>query len=189
MNAVKQAAWLLCALLALACSSLYFASAKPPRQLDDAVLAKTPDMLASQVVVRRFNETGRLIHYLEAPAVQHIPENNTHLLQSPHLSLAEANQPSWEISAKQAKTIKGGEQITFSQNVVLRQNKDKKGQESIMKTEELHYFVRSKLASTDLPVSFEQPGSIVHSKGMKAYLNDKRIRLSQAHATFEPKHV
>ncbi|CDZ78698.1 Organic solvent tolerance protein OstA [Legionella massiliensis] len=187
MNAAKQAAWLCCLLLVLAGSGLYFASAKPIKRLDDTALSKTADMIISNLTVMRFDEKGKLINYLHSPEAQHIPENNTHFFKSPRLSLAQENQPDWEISSQTARAINGGEKITFSHNVVVHQDKNKRGQESTLKTEELHYFSKTKIANTDLDVSFEQPGNIVHSKGMKANLEEKRIQLlSQAHATFEP---
>lgn len=191
MNAAKQAAWLCCLLLVLAGSGLYFASAKPVKRLDDTVLSKTADMVISNLTVRRFDEKGKLINYLRSPEAQHIPENNTHLFKTPRLSLAQENQPDWEISSETAKAVNGGTKITFSRDVVVHQGKNKRGQESTMKTEELDYFSKTKVASTDLPVSFEQPGSIVHSTGMRANLEDKQIQLlSQARATFEPaKHA
>lgn len=189
MNATKQAVWLFCALIALAGSGMYFASSKPVKRLDDQTLSKTADIVVSNLVIRRFDLTGKLIHYLQTPLLQHIPENNMHLVSLPRLSIAEANQPSWEISAKMAKGLEGGKQITFIQDVIIHQGKNKKGQESTIKTEILNYFPESKIASTEAAVSFEQPGSIVHSKGMKAYLEDKRVQLSHARATFEPKHA
>lgn len=189
MNATKQAAWLFSAIIALACSGMYFASSKPVKRLDESILSKTADIVVSNLTVRRFDETGTLINHLQTSMMQHIPENNTHLLTAPRLSLAQTNQPSWEISADMATGLNGGEQITFVQNVIIHQGKNKKGQESTIKTEILDYFSKSKIASTKAPVSFEQPGSIVHSKGMTAYLDDKRVQLSQARATFEPKHA
>jgi lipopolysaccharide export system protein LptC len=190
MNAAKQAAWLFCLLLCLAGSGLYFASEKPIKRLDDNLLSKTADMVISNLSVRRFDEQGKLVNFLQTPEARHIPANNTHLFKSPHLTLSQNNQPAWEINSQNAKSINGGELITFKNKVVIHQQKNKNGQESTMKTEELHYYSKSKVAVTELPVSFEQPGSIVHSKGMKAYLEDRHIQLlSQARATFEPKHA
>lgn len=189
MNAAKQAAWIFCLLLSLACSALYFASSTSILRLDDKTLSLAADTFINNLTVRRFDLAGKLVNYLHTPEMQHIPENNTHFFKTPSLALSQDNDPPWEISAQSAKAIKGGEQITFIHDVVVHQANGKHTQESTMKTEELSYFPKDKLASTDLAVSFEQPGNIVHSTGMKAYLADKRIQLSQARATFEPKHA
>ncbi|MBA2652759.1 MAG: LPS export ABC transporter periplasmic protein LptC [Tatlockia sp.] len=189
MNALKQAAWLVSVLIALACSRFYFASLKPVERLNDSVLSKTADMVVSNLVVRRFDEKGKLVNFLQAPEMQHVPDNNTFYFSSPRMSLNQTDQPAWEISSKKAKALNGGEKITFINDVVIHQDKNTKGQESTIKTELLHYFSKTRIAMTKAAVSFEQPGSIVHSKGMKAYLDEKRVQLNHAHATFEPKHA
>ncbi|KTD07097.1 LPS export ABC transporter periplasmic protein LptC [Legionella jamestowniensis] len=188
MNAAKQAAWLFCALIVLACSGWYFAGSTTIVKLDDKTLSQSPDTLVTNLTVRRFDEKGKLINYLYTPQMQHIPAENTNLLKTPKIIITQPGQPAWQISSEHAKAIHGSEQITFIRHVVVHQNKGERSQESTMKTEKLLYFTKEKLATTDLAVSFEQPGSIVHSQGMKAYLADKRVQLSKAHATYEPKH-
>ncbi|WP_019217308.1 LPS export ABC transporter periplasmic protein LptC [Legionella tunisiensis] len=190
MNAAKQAAWLFCVLIALACSGWYFASSTPVAKLDDKALSNAADTIITNLTVRRFDETGKLVNYLKTPELQHIPSHNTHLLQSPYIVITQTNQAPWEIKSERAKAIHGGQQITFIHNVIIHQNKSTHNQESTMKTEELTYFPKNKLATTEKAVRFEQPGSIVLAKGMKAYLADKRVQLlSKARATYEPKHA
>ncbi|CEK11128.1 LPS export ABC transporter periplasmic protein LptC [Legionella hackeliae] len=189
MNAAKQATWLFCALIALACSGWYFASSTAIVKLDDKTLSQSADVIVTNLTVRRFDEEGKLINYLHTPQMQHIPADNTNLLKTPQIIITQPGQPAWQINSDHAKAIHGGEKITFIRNVIVHQNKGEHSQESTMKTEELTYFPKEKLATTDLAVSFEQPGSTVHSQGMKAYLADKRVQLlSRAHATYEPKH-
>ncbi|ASQ45515.1 LPS export ABC transporter periplasmic protein LptC [Legionella clemsonensis] len=188
MNAAKQAAWLFSALIALACAGWYFAGSTATAKLDETILSQSADTIVTNLTVRRFDEKGKLINYLHTPEMQHIPAENTNLLKMPQITINQPEQPAWQISSEYAKAIHGGEQITFMHHVVVHQNKGEHSQESTMKTEKLIYFSREKLATTDLAVSFEQPGSIVHSQGMKAYLADKRVQLSRAHATYEPKH-
>ena len=52
----------------------------------------------------------------------------------------------------------------------MHQKPGEKTQESTLKTEEVTYFPKEKKATTILFVTFEQPGNIVQSKGMNAYL-------------------
>ena len=190
MNAARHAGWLFFALIALASLGLYFASSTPIPRLDDKTLSLTADTIITNVSVRKFDATGKMVNYLHTPEIQHIPDNNIYLLKLPQIALWQDNQPGWKISSRQAKAINGGEQITFMHQVVIHQDKSAHSQESTMKTEKLIYLSKEKIAHTDLTVRFEQPGTIVYSKGMKAYLVDKRIQLlSRARATFEPKHA
>ena len=187
MNAAKQAAWLFIVLIGLAGSGWYFASAKHINKLDEHTLSTTADMVISQLTVHQFNTHGRLINYLKTPLMHHISSNNTHWLKSPHIIIAEENQPDWEIHAEQATALNGGQQITFNKNVIVHQKKDEHTQESTLKTESITYFPNDKLATTLLDVRYERPGNIVQATGMKAYLAEKRVLLlSKARGTYEP---
>lgn len=190
MNAAKQAIWLFFALILLACSGWYFASSEPIVTIDNKSLSKEADTIINNVILKRFDSEGRIVNYLKTPEIKHIPDNNRHLFKEPQILVSQADQPDWEISSKLAEAINGGEQITFNQDVLIHQAQSEHGQESTMQTQQLHYFPKTKIASTEHAVRFEQPGSVVHSQGMKAYLADKRIQLlSKARATYEPKHA
>ncbi len=189
MNAAKQAAWLFCVLIALAGSGLYYASSTAISRLDEQTLSKSADRVITNLIFKRFDDMGRLISHLQSPEVQHIPASDTHFFTSPHLTLTQTDQPAWEINAKHGQVIKNGEQIIFTHEVIIHQNKSEHNQESTLRSEEITYFPKEKLATSQSAVSFEQPGRTVRSAGMKAYLADKRVQLlSQAHATFEPNH-
>lgn len=188
MNAAKQAAWLFFALINLAFSCWYFASSKPVQRLDEQTLNTTANMIVNHLTVRQFDADGLLVNYLRTPLMQHIPLNNTHWLKTPHIIVAQIDQPTWEIHAQEATALHGSQQITFNKQVVVHQKKDEHTEESTLKTESLTYFPKDKLATTLLDVTYERPGSIVQSTGMKAYLAEKRVKLlSQARGTYEPK--
>ncbi|MDP1602434.1 MAG: LPS export ABC transporter periplasmic protein LptC [Legionella sp.] len=190
MNAAKQATWLFFAMIALACSGWYFASRDTVVKLDEQTLATTADSVVIGLTVRQFDAKGSLANFLESPEMQHIPEKNTNLFKSPHIVLAQENQPAWDIRSEKAQSINKGEQITFIKKVIIHQGKDAHTEDSTFKTEELTYFPKQKFATTALAIVFEQAGSIVHSTGMNAYLNDKHIELlGKAHATYQPKHA
>ena len=187
MNAARQAIWLFITLIGLAGSGWYFASVKPMHKLDEHTLSTTADMMIRNLTVHQFDTNGRLANYLKTPLMHHISANNTHWLKTPHIVIAQENQPAWEIHAEQATALNGGQQITFNKNVVVHQEKDKHTQESTLKTEAITYFPKDKLASTLLDVTYERPGNTVQSTGMKAYLAEKRVLLlSKARGTYEP---
>ncbi len=189
MNAAKQAAWLCVALLALAFSGWYFASSSLVIKLDDQTLSTTPDTIISQLTVQQFDANGQLSHYLQTPLLRHIPLDNTHLLTEPRIIIAQPNQPAWEINAKNATALKGGEQITFHHDVIIHQKQDEHRAESTFTTEELTYFPKKQLATTPKDITFVQDGNVVQSTGMKAHLAQNRIQLlSNARGTYVPKH-
>ncbi|MFC3907658.1 LPS export ABC transporter periplasmic protein LptC [Legionella dresdenensis] len=191
MNAVRQAIWLFCALIALACSGWYFASAPAAIRLDDQTLATTADTIVTGLTVRQFDEQGQIANSLVSPRMEHIPENNTHLLIRPYIIVTQtADQPPWEIRARTAKSIQGGGKVTFIDEVYIHQAKGERTAESTFKTDVLDYFPKKKLAMTSSAVVFEQPGSVVQANGMNAWLAEKRVELlGKARAVYDPEHA
>jgi lipopolysaccharide export system protein LptC len=177
MNAAKQTFWLFLTLLLLTSSSWYYSHLKPLVKLDNETLSTTVDTTITQLTVRQFNETGQLANVLTTPLMEHIPKENIQLLQTPRIVIKQNDQPSWEICSRKARSFDGGKQITFLKKVVVHQKPGQNTQESTLRTEEVTYFPKEKRASTDLFVTFEQPGNIVESTGMNAYLDEKRVEL------------
>ncbi len=187
MNAAKQAVWLFFSMILLACSGWYFSSSETVIKLDDITLSETPDSIVTYLIVRQYSSTGLLTTFLESPEMTSIPKENTHLMKQPHVVFHQKNQSSWEIRSEKAHSINKGEQITFINKVIIHQDKSLRNQETTFRTEALTYFPKKKFATTALAISFEQPGSIVHSTGMNAYLNNKHVQLlSKTRATYEP---
>ncbi|STY29730.1 Uncharacterized protein YrbK clustered with lipopolysaccharide transporters [Legionella wadsworthii] len=187
MNATKQFMWLFFTLILLACSGWYYSHSKTIIRLDSETLANSVDTTISNIKVHQFNQQGELIHVLTAPLMQHIQKGNVYLLQNPHIVVSQDEQPPWDIRSKSAKSLDGGKQITFKGHVVVHQEKGSKSQESTLKTEEVTYFPKEKKASSDVLVTYEQPGNIIQSKGMNAYLDEKRVELlHQARGSYVP---
>lgn len=188
-NAVRQATWLFIALLALASSGWYFASSSLVIKLDKQTLTTTPDAIISQLTVQQFDAKGQLTHYLQTPLMNHLPLNNTHELTTPHIIIAQPNQPFWDIHAKHATALLGGQQITFNDNVIIHQKKDKHRPETTFTTEELSYFPKDKRATTSKDITFVQAENVIRSTGMNAYLAENRVQLlSNARGTYVPNH-
>ena len=189
MNAGKQAMWLFLALISLGFFGWYFASTTPKPKLDANTLTTTADAMISNLNVQQFNSDGLLVHTLETPLVKHIPKDNTHWFKSPIIKVAQENGPAWEIQALQAHALHGGETITFSNDVIAYQAAGPKTPESIIKTDEITYFPQKKEVLTEKIITLQQPGTFVESKGMKAYLTEKRVQLlSRARGIYEPNH-
>ena len=187
MNAVRQAAWLFIALVALSCSGWYFARSSLVIKLDDETLSTTPDAIINQLTVQQFNDQGELSHYLHTPLMTHTPLENAHQLTTPHIIISQPNQPAWDIHAKEARALHNGQQITFNHHVVIHQKQDEHRQETTFTTEELTYLPKEKLATTPKEITLVQAKNVVRSKGMKAYLADNHVQLlSNARGTYAP---
>ncbi|MBA2649109.1 MAG: LPS export ABC transporter periplasmic protein LptC [Legionella sp.] len=177
MNRIKQALWLVFALILLVLSRWYFAPPIQVKKLDDKTLSSTVDASAKMLLVRQFDAKGVLIHSLSTPLMEHIPNGNVNIFQTPYISIRQEDEPAWEIHSKKATSYQGGEHIVFVKEVVIHQKPGKNTQESTLKTEEITYYPKLKKASTNLLVTFEQPGNFIQSTGMNAYLDEKKVEL------------
>lgn len=164
-------------LVILACSGWYYGHSTAITRLDRETLTNSVDSTISNVTVRQFNQQGTVANVLTAPLMQHIPKGNVYLLQSPHILVSQEEQPPWNISSIKAESLEGGKQITFIGNVIVRQQQANKSGESVLRTEKVTYFPKEKKASSDVLVTYEQPGNIIQSTGMNAYLDEKRVEL------------
>lgn len=189
MNAAKQIVWLFFTLIALACSGWYYSHSSLITRLDGEALANSIEMTVSHLKVRQFNTDGALVNLLTTPIMHHIQNGDVYLFEKPHIIVSQEEQPPWNIRSNSGKSVAGGKRITFSGNVIVQQKQGSKTQESTLKTEEVTYFPNEKKASTDLLVTYEQPGNIIQSKGMNAYLDEKRVELlHQARGSYVPKN-
>lgn len=187
MNSAKQALSLFLVLILMAGSGWYFANFNNISKLDKETLTNTIDTTVYKLTVRQFNSEGKLTNLLTTSLMNHIPKGDVHLFESPHIIVAQEDKPYWDIRSKKAKSFEGGDRITFSQQVVVHQNPGDKMQESTLKTEEVTYFPKLKKATTNLFVTYEQPGNFIQSQGMNAYLDEKRVELlHQARGSYAP---
>jgi len=187
MNAVTQALWLFVFLITLSCSGWYFARTTNLQKLDEHTLKRTADIIVEHLSVQQFDTEGQQVHFFTASLMRHTSLNETHWFKDPYIIVAQKDQPDCEISAKQALSLNKGEQITFNKEVIIHQDKDAHHDESTLKTDSITYFPKDKIATTLDNVRYETAGNIVQSKGMKAYLAEKRVRLlSEARGIYEP---
>lgn len=189
MNSARQPAIIFALMLLLAAAGWYAASSSHLNfHLDDQTLSQIPDAVVKDLTYKQFDNTGKLVNELRTDLLLHIPLKDQHWLRMPRVKVIEADQSQWLISAKQALATQGGEAITFKRDVVVHQPANGKHAESTFKTEEIIYYPKTKLAATDKAVRFEQPGTVVQSRGMRADLAEKRVQLlHQARGSYQSK--
>ena len=114
--------------------SVWVYTKKPAiKKLDEATLASTADLFIHKLTMRQFDKDGQLMHELQSPYVHHIPNNDTHVAQSPHVVIAQENQPPRDIRAEEATTHENGKKITLKDNVLVHQEKNAQTEESTLK--------------------------------------------------------
>ena len=135
----------------------------------------------------QYNASGALAHQLKTPLMTHIPNGNVNHFNEPRITIMQEKQEPWHIQSKEGYSFDGGEKIIFKSQVQFEQMLAKNDGSNYFTTEELTYFPKIKIAQTDKDIHYVQPGSIVNAKGLKAWLNDKRVQLlSEARGSYAP---
>lgn len=154
--------------------------------IDKEKLKKSVDATINDISFKEFNHKGELTNFLETPMIEHIPQQNTHLLTRPHIVVREENKEPWDISAQYAKAVKGGKKIIFSNDVSIAQQKEVGKGNILLSTEEITYFPNKKYAITRKNVKLQQNNSIVKATGLEAFLAENRIKfLSNTRGHYE----
>lgn len=154
--------------------------------LDKEALKKTVDMTIKDISIKEFNKNGELTNFIESQEINHIPQNDTHILTGPHIIVQEGNQEPWDINAKTARAIHGGEKVTFSNDVKIVQKKPANVGDIKLYTDKITYFPNKKYAITKNDVKLQQNNSIVEATGLKAFLTESRIQfLKNARGRYE----
>ncbi len=184
-NPITHASWLFVAVIIAAISGWYYVSSDNQYLLDKQTLNHMPDIIAQQIHLTQFDENGRIKHDMVSTKMTHQPANDRYTFISPKILIIGDNQNApWRITAKKALSYNSAELIELVDNVHLYQHIDYKKFNDII-TEQLYYKPNLKLAYTDKPIEFNQPGANIKAVGMKAKLDSKQVRLlSRAQGAF-----
>lgn len=185
-NPITHASWLFIAVVITAISGWYYVSTDNPYVLDKQTLNHMPDIIANQVHLTQYDEQGRIKHDMLSKTMTHQPFDDRYLFISPKINIASDNDQSspWQITAQKAISLQGGALIELVDSVHLYQKIDGNKFNDII-TEQLFYQPNKKLAYTNKPIEFKQPGTTIKAIGMQAELESKHVRLlKQAQGAF-----
>lgn len=152
--------------------------------LDQNTLEQTANVIIYGLQYRQYNAKGELLHFLEAPKMSHIPKNNIHVLNQPHLIVTEPDKDPWEMHADLGTAINKSDKIVLEHHVVLNQHH--KTEDMLLNTEYLTYFPAEKKAITTNEVLITQGKSRIQSTGLVANLADNQIHLQNARGHHVP---
>jgi|SRR5215216_6197045 len=166
--------------------SAWFFAGKTNIQYQNTSVEST-DLNVSNITIKKYNTKGELVQWIESPLISHFIQNNSHLIQSPHMVVKDTDKPSLDIRSLYAISLLGGAHITFLHNVNIHQDASNTATASHLQTEELIYLPKEKKALTDKKIRFEQAGTVIYSQGFRANLGDQQIvHLSKAKAIQKP---
>ena len=121
MNATKKASLLCLSLVILAGLSGYFAQSTPENKLNDAALALIPDHKITTLFMQQFDTDGVLIQALNTPYMFHLPGENKHWLQTPHILVVKKNQDPLTIDADEMDSFPEIKLAQTKTHVIVKQ--------------------------------------------------------------------
>ncbi|MGD9107564.1 MAG: LPS export ABC transporter periplasmic protein LptC [Gammaproteobacteria bacterium] len=174
-------------LIALTCivaiSVWFIYTSKSIKFVKDSSL--TPDSYMIGIKVTQVNKTGQLENTFIATKALNYTQQSKTIFDAPFIIHNVPNAPPWHITAKHGQVLENGKTIILTDHVKAQQLPGPNSHNVTVTTNKLTYYPKKALAITHQPVTIEQPGSIIHSKGLRADLNKNVIKLiSNVHGQY-----
>lgn len=136
----------------------------------------TPDAIAENIEMRRFDEYGRLKYRLSAPYLIHYGDDDSAEIQAPRMIAYRPDSPPFTLVAAEGRVISGGETIRLTRDVVATRAATEERPELVARMPDLTIQPDAGLAFTASPVEITQGASWVRGVG---------ARIDNNNATFE----
>jgi lipopolysaccharide export system protein LptC len=123
--------------------------------------------------VKSFDQTGRLETRSQSSLFEHFEHKDISLAQNPFITNFNSDGSEWYVTADNGKVLPGGNDIELTQNANIRKNTPA----TLIQSE--YFFARTDISflTTSKPVKITTADSITTAIGLKAYLNDEKVKL------------
>lgn len=150
--------------------------------------ANEPDFYMQDATVMQYSESGRLKQQMDAQLIQHYPEGDFTLADSPQITLFRNDTSPWRISAAKGRGTNNNDVIDLWSNVNVQRTLP--GTTQNLNTEKLTIINSENLALTDQKVTITDASTRLDAIGMKAYIDENRIEfLSNVRVNHDPSKV
>ncbi|MDX9739736.1 MAG: LPS export ABC transporter periplasmic protein LptC [Gammaproteobacteria bacterium] len=178
---------LLIVLLMMAVAGAWWWSRDSGERDVGSAAGEVPDYSMSGFLLTETNVSGRPGHTLAAETLYHYPERAESTLMAPLLRFFEGDRPVWEISARHGTVYDADRSVLLEGEVHVRYSAPVSGRGFEIHTEELYLWPDERRAETEAAVRIIQQSGITDSIGMKADLEERRVRLlSHVRGRYDP---
>ncbi len=146
-----------------------------------------PDFIAHDVVAIETDNTGKLHNKFISSEIVHYAKDDTAFYDKPHIiSYSATEKQPWDITANHGQSIHGTKKLILWDDVNIHEPEGAMNNDTRITTSRLIVYPSQNYAETDEPVTFIEPGLVVHSVGMKIYFKEKRVELlNQARGEYD----
>lgn len=155
--------------------------AQGPDTLDDLLAEQDYDYFISAMRTTGFSAAGQPTYHLKAGRVTHYPEGDIAILEAPDYTRIMADGAPWQATAREGTLSpdprRNEERLELQGDVLLQQGTSAAPLK--VRADHLTVFPTSEEAATDAEVILDTPGTRLESKGMKAFMAQDKIELSE----------
>ncbi|MCP5215878.1 MAG: LPS export ABC transporter periplasmic protein LptC [Pseudomonadales bacterium] len=144
-----------------------------------------PDFYLLNAKSVQFDESGKIRYRFNAQRLNHFPEGDYTLIETPDVTLFHNDGTPWYISARQGRITSGSESIKlWDQVVILRGSQEEPLK---METRTLTIVPKKDIAKTEQDVVITNRAGRIDATGMIAYIDENRMELlSNVRVRHEP---
>mgnify|MGYP000004575262 FL=1 len=140
---------------------------KAPLHRSKASLRHDPDYYLENFVTTKTDAKGNLKTMLAAVTMLHYPDDDSTYLTRPRFTQYSENKPYTQIEGQKGEISKDGEQVDFTNNVIVYRPAFGERPDMRLTTDYLRIFAKQEIAKTDSPVFITQgPKTIIRGTGM-----------------------
>ena len=166
---------------------------QPPIPRRDGSERHDPDIYVDGFRSITLDEKGRPTQVIEGKRALHFGDDQTTEFVDPMLAQTEAGKPAFRITAARGKLSGDRKDVVFTGSVravrdagPIRAGESPTGPVTVT-TEYLHVIPDKELATTDKPVTIEEPRGTIHSNGLVLDNKAKTLKLNSAvRGTLQP---
>lgn len=158
-------------------STLWLASLDTAATRGKPLVGHTPDFTMEEFDVTSMGEDGSPLRRLSAAYMAHFADTKTKELTRPHLVLYRDDGEPWHVASERGWVSADNDVLMLLGKVDIWRNTPEGKRELHIETEDLRVLPREEYAETALPVSISTPESLTLARGMRVYLDERRMEL------------
>lgn len=153
------------------------AALAPEEARPNRALAHEPDAIAENFEIRRLDDKGQLKYRLNAPHLQHFPDDDSSEIRAPRLITYRQDAPPVTLIAGQARITAQGENVILTDKVEITRAATEQVPALVARTATLNVLPDAGTAQTDQPVEISQGASWVTGVGARIDNNASTFEL------------
>jgi lipopolysaccharide export system protein LptC len=162
----------------------------PAETTPDAKLRHDPDSIAENLLVRQFDEEGRVKYRLTAPYLEHFPDDDASELKKPTITQYRPDAAPVTVSGDNARVTSKGEVVFLWDDVRVVRAATADRPEAVARMPDLTVHPDDGIAFTQSPVEITEDKSWVKGVGMRVDNNTSTFELqSQVTGLYYPRRV